>query len=690
MTNVAACPKAGLSGTHFEHHSASPLPRKGGLFPAGVVFPSVTPPPRVASPMVQEVQCVMQQLSQSYDCLLHDLRKVNILILGKTGAGKSSLVNAIFGEKWAETGYGEPVTKELGRYSHSSKSVVVYDTKGLEHGGHVEFMEETTRFLSDLSSGDDVKEHLHVVWYVVDLAHARFQDFEARFCRDVISSTPLFFVLNKSDTATEQQREAVRELLEQQQLENCKGIFEVASDRKNWLPKCCPECQAEDIRFRGRSHELICDTCGVRRVLETTGGLEDLITATMRELPELARFSFVKSQQITERQHVEVAAAIVIETCLTCCTAVQSATSKRNITATRMGTSPTSTSTSTSTPLSGTQTESDKTTEVRPMPSSPLSPLSDSPSPSLPPSSSSSTSSTLPSSSSPIRTTTDSPSSTPSPSRSPSSHPRHYHRDNDADVVSRLCHMTARLASLWDYHFVPSAVTREVATQYQHHSRHGFLQRVASVILSVFKRPSYQAYVQSVVLLLGIEICGVFVELKMQALGLAIQQSAASNPVTSPDSAPAQPSPSSPTATLPSSPLPTSSFPLPSASTPPSPFDVCDEWESMKPQPHLHLDDSKVEEVARELQTNGISMVAKRLLEERVRPFLPPPPASVPLGTAPAAKAHATTTTSQTPTPPTPPSYSATTAPPTPTPPASASSSPARLDTSPSAASSSR
>ena len=37
--------------------------------------------------------------------------RFNLAVFGKTGVGKSTLVNAIFGEEVARTGIGEPVTK---------------------------------------------------------------------------------------------------------------------------------------------------------------------------------------------------------------------------------------------------------------------------------------------------------------------------------------------------------------------------------------------------------------------------------------------------------------------------------------------------------------------------------------------------------------------------------------------------
>ena len=57
--------------------------------------------------------------------------KLNILIVGKTGYGKSTLINTIFDEKLAQSGTGKPITQEIKCYTSTKQpDLAIYDSRG--------------------------------------------------------------------------------------------------------------------------------------------------------------------------------------------------------------------------------------------------------------------------------------------------------------------------------------------------------------------------------------------------------------------------------------------------------------------------------------------------------------------------------------------------------------------------------
>src|SRR6478752_2852450 len=77
-----------------------------------------------------------QAFGKAWKDKAEEIGRFNLAIFGKTGVGKSTLVNAIFGEEIAATGIGEPVTRAEHLYLHRSGTLGVLDTRGLEAGKH--------------------------------------------------------------------------------------------------------------------------------------------------------------------------------------------------------------------------------------------------------------------------------------------------------------------------------------------------------------------------------------------------------------------------------------------------------------------------------------------------------------------------------------------------------------------------
>ena len=107
--------------------------------------------------------------------------RFNLAVFGKTGVGKSTLVNAIFGEAVATTGIGRPVTQGSHLYVHRTGKLGIYDTQGLEVGRDTDrIVEELQRFIEH-SRLMPYPEQVHLAWYCVRATDRRFEPAEGVF-----------------------------------------------------------------------------------------------------------------------------------------------------------------------------------------------------------------------------------------------------------------------------------------------------------------------------------------------------------------------------------------------------------------------------------------------------------------------------------------------------------------------------
>ena len=134
------------------------------------------------------------------------LARLNILLIGKTGVGKSTLINNIFGKELAKAGIGRPVTKSINELKTEGSPLVIYDTPGLELGGENSLDNLLKEFVGQVKSRayrSDTDEMFHCIWYCIDAMSGRLEPSEVKFLEKFTEKTkqfkiPVIIVLTKA------------------------------------------------------------------------------------------------------------------------------------------------------------------------------------------------------------------------------------------------------------------------------------------------------------------------------------------------------------------------------------------------------------------------------------------------------------------------------------------------------------
>ncbi len=211
------------------------------------------------------------------------MRNVNLIVMGKTGAGKSTLVNSVLGENIAETGIGKAITLENKKYNKNliapdglPMNVSIWDTVGLEIDNVI-----TDKTISEIEN--HIKEvekeclinDISVVWFCVNSKLNRFESYELNLIRklSVEKCIPFLIILTQC-------------------LENVKSELEMS------INEMLPEIPT----FR-----VLAQDCKTRAGIFEAYGVSDLISNTIGNYPKLKieiAESKIKAIQEKEEQRI--------------------------------------------------------------------------------------------------------------------------------------------------------------------------------------------------------------------------------------------------------------------------------------------------------------------------------------------------------------------------------------------------
>lgn len=164
------------------------------------------------------------------------LAKLNVMVLGKTGVGKSTLINNMFNEKMTETGVGKPITSKIRKIEKTDFPLAIYDTPGLELGGENSIKVLLDEVKTEIDRGlasQEINEMIHCIWYCVATPSHRFEEAEITFLKEFLDETskyniPVILVLTKSYSKADAKE--LKKVIEEENLDLINIVPVLAED----------------------------------------------------------------------------------------------------------------------------------------------------------------------------------------------------------------------------------------------------------------------------------------------------------------------------------------------------------------------------------------------------------------------------------------------------------------------------
>jgi uncharacterized protein (DUF697 family)/predicted GTPase len=212
-------------------------------------------------------------------------RRMNLIVAGRTGVGKSALVNTIFGRIVAEEGTGLPVTESITKHPAEDIPVTIWDTVGLTVGVDIDAALADLQKVINSTRLQAESEHIHLALYCINARSQRVLPEELDLIRKLAVDVPVLVVLTQCLGRRDAQAEALAVVL-----------------REAALPLGHPVI----FKILARPVEIDED------VSVPPFGVPELVRVMADLLPSAARSAFVASQRLVLDVKVMAAKKIVV------------------------------------------------------------------------------------------------------------------------------------------------------------------------------------------------------------------------------------------------------------------------------------------------------------------------------------------------------------------------------------------
>lgn len=186
-------------------------------------------------------QLIKNENLYKYPVEMRLLRKINIILIGKTGVGKSTLINSFFNKDLTVTGSGAPITSEIKPYTVQNSKFTIYDTPGLELNNKQQklLINKIVCFIKEQAQSYDINQYIHFIFFCISSTASRIEDTEIDIINSLTNNLSLknihvMIILTKSYFQDETNE--LKSKIEELNLNICKVVPVLSKQKENYEP----------------------------------------------------------------------------------------------------------------------------------------------------------------------------------------------------------------------------------------------------------------------------------------------------------------------------------------------------------------------------------------------------------------------------------------------------------------------